>query len=165
MDPGNLNTSTDYSHHRIEWSLRIQTVKDKVEEGKSIFNLQEATFSSLESDLTNFITQDFMLEGNELQSMMLDIQETQRYVSNVSNLMNSIENVYDLANDHLKITTLHISNRGGEIKIKETNGLLEMFERMTSLICEMTVNFQHAVTGIKVKVQALKEKYGATDSD
>ncbi|GFX93279.1 hypothetical protein TNCV_4761581 [Trichonephila clavipes] len=161
---GNSNTSSDYSDHRHQWSSTTEAVVEKVGQCKIIFNVKEKLFSSLKSDLNNFMMRDSVLKESELQNMVLNIQDTVRSVSEVDDLMERMKYAHDLAKDRLELITSHISQYDGRTKIRIINDLLKKFEIMASLLCDMTDDAVVSVTVIEEKVRTLTETYGTSDS-
>ncbi|GFV75665.1 hypothetical protein TNCV_2241141 [Trichonephila clavipes] len=164
MDPRNSNTSSDYSDPRHQWSSTIQAVVEKVGQCKIIFNLKENLFSSLKSDLNNFMMHVSVLKETELQNMVFNIQDTVRSVSEVDDLMERMKYAHDLAKDRLELITSHISQHDGRTELRVTNDLIKKFEIMASDLCDMTDDAVVSVTVIEEKVRALTETYGTSDS-
>ncbi|GFY66440.1 hypothetical protein TNIN_237901 [Trichonephila inaurata madagascariensis] len=164
MDPGNSNTSSDYSDPRNQWSSTIQAVEEKVGQCKIIFNLKENLFSSLKSDLSKIMMHDSVLKETELQNKVLNIQDTVRSVSEVDDLMERMKFAHDLAKDRLELINSLISQHDGRTKVRVINDFIKKFEIMASVLCDMTDDAVVSVTVIEEKVRALTETYGTSDS-
>ncbi|GFV75566.1 hypothetical protein TNCV_2240151 [Trichonephila clavipes] len=159
MDQGNSNASSGNFDLRIQWRSKIQIVVEKIELYLSIFEMNETLFYSLKLELAYFMTQDFSFEAIQLQHMVIALEETLHAVSRINNLIQSLKHAHNFAEDRLESITSHISEHDGRTHVRETNDLIEMFERMVSLICEMTSHFENAVTGIAETAHALTLVY------